>query len=109
VRSLFTLFFAAFALALLGAESGPTPSAVVHIASFAFHPANLTVQAGEVVTFVNDDSVAHTATAADKSFDSANLDANAKWSHRFEVAGTFQYICAYHPMMKGTITVKPAE
>ena len=110
MKSILAFFFALGAVGLIGADSdSPAKPSVVHISSFAFHPADLTVQTGETVTFVNDDSVPHTATANDRSFDSGNLDQNAKWSHRFDTAGTFRYICTYHPMMKGTITVKAAE
>jgi len=109
LKLLFALLVSTFALTLLGADqsAGSSP-VVVHIASFAFDPADLTVHVGDTVTFINDDNVAHTATASDKSFDSGNLDQNAKWSHTFNTAGTFPYACAYHSMMKGTITVKPA-
>lgn len=112
MRSFLSVFLAASALSLLGAGDSSATSAaaptVVHIASFAFKPADVTVHAGDSVTFVNDDNVAHTATASDKSFDSGNLDPNAKWTHAFNTAGTFKYACSYHPMMKGTITVTPA-
>jgi plastocyanin len=110
VKSFWALFLVASTLSLLGAaDSSGAPTAaplVVHIASFAFKPADLTVHVGDSVTFVNDDNVAHTATASDKSFDSGNLDANAKWTHTFNTAGSFSYVCSYHPMMKGTISVK---
>jgi len=69
-------------------------------------PATLTVAVGTKVTFKNSDPVAHTVTAADKSFDSGNLDQNATWSHVFDKAGTYKFICTYHPYMKGTIVVK---
>jgi plastocyanin len=112
LRSFLAIFLIAAAFGVLGAADSSATSAptaapvVVHIASFAFKPADVTVQVGDSVTFVNDDSVAHTVTASDKSFDSGNLDANAKWTHTFNTAGSFSYGCAYHPTMQGTITVK---
>ena len=111
MKSIISLLVAVAAIGLIGVQSDSTAqqTSVVHIASFAFQPANLTINAGDTVTFVNDDAVAHTATASDKSFDSGNLDQNAKWSHRFDTAGTFNYVCSYHSMMKGTITVKAAQ
>lgn len=94
------------------ASSSPAVSAstsaapAVNTKDFLFAPATLTVAVGTKVTFKNSDPVAHTVTAADKSFDSGNLDQNATWSHVFDKAGTYNYVCTYHPYMKGTIVVK---
>jgi plastocyanin len=30
---------------------------------------------------------------------------NATYSHKFTVAGTYQYVCTYHPWMHGTVVV----
>jgi plastocyanin len=112
------LLCAAVAAALVGfgrldaraqATAPPASIVVVHIKNFAFVPASVTIKPGDSVQFINDDSTAHTATAADKSFDSGNLDQNAKWTHVFKTAGTFAYICTYHPYMKGTVVVKAAD
>lgn len=83
---------------------GPTATAVA-IADFAFAPASLTVKVGEIVTWTNKDSATHTVTAADKSFDSKDLDGGATFSHTFSTAGTVTYACAIHSSMKGTIVV----
>jgi plastocyanin len=101
---------AASALILLLAAAAPAaaqtpPPAVVHIANFAFTPKTLTIASGQTVTFVNDDGEPHTATAVDKSFDSAGLDLHDTWRHAFPKPGTYAYYCAMHPYMKGTIVV----
>ncbi len=85
-----------------GAQSTPT---IVHIKNFKFVPATLTIKAGTTVTFINDDTDAHTATALDKSFDSGGMDTRDSWSHTFAKSGTYNYFCAVHPYMKGVITV----
>lgn len=97
----------------IGAQSSPTPSAsasgaqaTVDTKNFAYVPATLTVAPGTTVVFKNSDSVAHTVTAADKSFDSGNMDGGSTWSHVFAKAGTYAYVCAYHTYMQGTIVVK---
>jgi plastocyanin len=77
----------------------------VAIADFTFKPGDLQVAAGTTVTFTNEDGFAHTATAKDKSFDSGNLEQDAAFEHTFEDAGTFEYLCAIHNSMTGTITV----
>ena len=98
-----------FAVAAVLLASGPASTAgataTVHIKNFAFVPAKLTVAAGTVVRFVNDDSEAHTATAVDKSFDSEGLDSGEAWGYRFSKPGKFAYFCALHPYMRGTIVV----
>lgn len=77
----------------------------VTIVDFAFKPADLEVEVGTTVTFTNKDEFAHTATAKDKSFDTGNLDKDATFEHTFDEAGTFEYVCAIHNSMTGTITV----
>ncbi len=86
----------------------PSPGVVVHISNFAFSPANVTITAGQAVEFVNEDNVAHTVTAADKSFDSGDMQPGKRWTHVFEKAGTYRYTCIYHYNMDGTVTVKAA-
>ncbi|HME18579.1 MAG TPA: cupredoxin domain-containing protein [Nitrososphaerales archaeon] len=62
------------------------------------------------VTFVNEDSVTHTVTATDKSFDSGDIKAGASWTHTFAAPGTYSYYCIYHSAwMKGTIIVSEQE
>jgi plastocyanin len=100
------------AVVLLGAApapAAPTAAATVRIRDFAYGPRNLTVTAGTVVRFVNDDSEAHTVTASNRSFDSAGLDTGDAWTHRFTAAGTYAYFCALHPYMKGVVTVTAAN
>jgi predicted lipoprotein with Yx(FWY)xxD motif/plastocyanin len=78
----------------------------VTIANFAFDAPSVTIAVGSTVTWTNNDSVAHTATADDGSFDSGNLDAGKTFSFTFTKAGTFTYHCAIHPNMTGTIVVQ---
>ena len=70
-----------------------------------FAPANLTVPVGSTVTFTNTGKAPHTATAADKSFDSKIVPPGAKWSTTFTKIGTFKYVCIIHPGMAGSVTV----
>jgi plastocyanin len=88
----------------------PTPaaaySAVVHIKNFAYVPSSVTVKVGQSVAWVEDDDTSHTVTSVDTSFDSGNMDKNGVFKHTFIKAGTYPYICAYHPYMKGTVIVK---
>lgn len=100
----------ALVLALASGEASTSDAtATVHIKNFAFVPAKLTVPAGSVVRFVNDDSEAHTVTAENRSFDSSGLDSGSAWAYRFAKPGSFAYFCALHPYMKGTIVVRSAN
>ena len=87
------------------AAAGGTTTPVT-IQNFAFVPPGVTVGVGDAVEWTNKDPVAHTATAADKAFDSGNLNPNQTSTHTFETAGTYDYTCTYHPFMKGTVTVR---
>jgi plastocyanin len=92
-------------------SSTPAPSVspvAVKIANYAFSPQTITVTAGTVVKWTNTDSVAHTATAADNSFDSGNLNQNQSWSYTFAKPGKYAYVCSYHPNMTGTVIVTAA-
>jgi LPXTG-motif cell wall-anchored protein len=83
-------------------------SASVTIRDFAFSPKSVTIDAGDTVTWTNEDDVEHSATAEDGSFDTGTFGNGQSRSHTFDTAGTFQYVCTPHPFMKGTITVNAA-
>ena len=72
-----------------------------------YAPATLHVVLGvnNTVVWYNNDTVFHTVTATDKSFDSGNLNQDQTFSHTFTQAGTYSYYCVYHPWMKGTVVV----
>jgi plastocyanin len=94
--------------------SNPAPSgdavrsAKVEIAEFAYDPDPVTIEEGGKVIWVNEDSVAHTATAEDGSFDTGTIDEGKLKSESFKEPGTYQYVCSIHPQMHGTVEVVPA-
>jgi len=83
-----------------------TGAQAVQIQNFAFTPQTLEVPVGTTVTWTNLDTVAHTATADDGTFNSGNLNPHESFSFRFDKPGTYVYNCSYHPNMQGTIIVK---
>ena len=93
-----------------GADQTPVVSTAgevtVDIRDFAYFPADLTVDAGARVTWVNFDSAPHTATGTSDSWDTGRLDRNDRASVVFETAGSFPYFCVYHPNMKSVVTVR---
>jgi plastocyanin len=78
----------------------------VSIKMFAFTPQVLTVTPGTTVTWTNVDEDPHTVTANDKSFHSAALDTDDKYSYTFTKPGEFAYFCSLHPHMTGKVIVK---
>lgn len=80
----------------------------VDIAEFAFAPAELTITAGDTVTWTNLDAVEHTATSVNGAFDSGYLAMGASYSLTFTTPGTYDYLCTPHPSMTGRIVVVAA-
>jgi plastocyanin len=106
--------FAKSALALLGgvmaaqkvAAASHSTSHTVTISNFAFSPATLEIGVGDTVVFVNQDGAPHTATATNGAFDTGRLGSGASASLGFNSAGQYDYFCAVHPRMTGSITVR---
>ncbi len=95
----------AAATPLLGSIAAAQTTHAVTIKGFAFEPANLSIKAGDSVIFTNEDSAPHTATADNGSFDTGRLDRGQASTVSFSGSGSFSYFCAFHPNMKGSITV----
>jgi plastocyanin len=92
---------------MMGIGAGPTAPAdtSVRMAGSRFEPSTLTVAVGETVRWFNDDALPHTVSATDGSWDSGNLAPGQAFERRFDTAGSYPYLCRYHPGMTGTIEV----
>jgi plastocyanin len=92
-------------------ESEPAPSGEaqksekVQIVEFSYEPEPVVVQVGGKVTWQNEDTAPHTATADDGSFDTGTIDKGKLGSATFKEPGTFTYHCEIHPTMHGTVEV----
>jgi plastocyanin len=86
----------------------PDSTTTVEILNNAFNPPQLNVAPGTTVTFVNNDTVPHTATADNGLFDSGQLAPGASYPVVLEGAGTVTYHCKLHPEMRGSIVVGEA-
>lgn len=71
----------------------------------SFNPATVTITPGTTVTWVNDDSIAHTVTSRDGLFDSPTLNRGQRFSYKFDRPGTYGYFCKIHPTMTGQVIV----
>jgi plastocyanin len=70
-----------------------------------FIPSTISIAVGTTVGWKNTDTVAHTATATDGSFDTSLVNPSITSSITFNNAGTYQYVCILHPWAKGTVIV----
>ena len=79
----------------------------VGIDNFSFGPRVLTVKRGTTVTWINSDDVPHVIVSQRSTFPGSKVvDTDQRYSYRFDKAGTYEYFCAIHPTMTGTIVVK---
>jgi plastocyanin len=76
----------------------------VTIKGMKFDPAEITVAAGDTITFTNEDGAPHTATADDGAFDTGRLNKGESATVTVSAAGAHPYKCLVHPSMKGTVT-----
>ena len=78
-------------------------SVIVVIRDFKYHPAMLTVRAGTRVTWRNDDTSPHTATA--KGLSTRTLSQGQSRTLTLRRPGRYAYVCVFHPFMHGTVVV----
>jgi plastocyanin len=107
---------AAVAVALSGlamrAPAGVPPLAhyaartvTVHIANFAFVPADTTVAPGDTVVWVNDDEFEHVVAADSAAWKSPTLGRGRRFVFVAASVGRVPYHCAAHPVMHGALTI----
>jgi plastocyanin len=96
--------FAALALGVRAATAAAAPE--IEIKNFHFEPATLEVAAGTTVTWVNRDAEIHAVTSVQGLFASPGIDGDERFSFRFEKPGTYEYRCALHAQMTGTVVVR---
>jgi len=74
-------------------------------------PADITINAGDTVHWMNVDTAAHTVTGGSPAdgpsgvFDSSLVMADATYEFTFDDTGSYDYFCMVHPWMTGTVTV----
>src|SRR5919107_1722963 len=87
----------------------PNSTMTVDISNHAFNPAQLNVAPGTTVTFVNNDTEPHTATADNGLFDTGVLQPGSSFDVFLDGSGTVTYHCELHPDMQGSIVVGQAS
>ena len=87
-----------------GEVAGP---GAVEIVDFSFGPKEIAVPLGGTITWTNTDGATHTVTGSEgETLKSPDLKTDDTYEVTFEEAGTFEYLCKFHPNMQGTITVE---
>ena len=81
----------------------PADASTLTTDAFGVNP--LTITIGTTVTWLNNDSVAHTATSINGVWDSGTINPGQSFSFLFSSEGTFHYACSIHPNMSGTVVV----
>jgi plastocyanin len=77
----------------------------VEIKQMKFQPAELTVQKGDTVVWINQDIVAHDVTEeSNKAWTSSLMPVGKSWS--LVVTQSADYYCSIHVVMKGKVLVQ---
>jgi plastocyanin len=82
------------------------PRGATNLTTTAYVPNPVNINVGTTVTWVNNDTDFHTATANNNVFDSGSMGPGDRFSHTFSAAGSFPYRCLIHSNMVGTINVQ---
>ena len=94
------------ALALvLGASSAFAATIEVTIDKLVFSPASIQAKVGDTIEWTNKDVFAHTATV--KGGWDVMIPAKSKGKVTLKAAGAVDYLCRFHPNMRGHIEVAP--
>src|SRR5262245_12633745 len=89
-----------------GAPAAPGV-AFVKMINFVFDPEIVRINRGGTVTWQNLESDPHTATSEiGNEIASPSVTRQQRYVHTFNTPGVYQYRCAFHEVMQGTIIVE---
>lgn len=91
-------------LAQPGSAAAPTVR-LVRMARMRFGPVPSGLRVGDIIEWVNDDIVRHTATARNGAFD-VDLKRGARARTALRTPGLIDVYCRYHPGMTGRLEVE---
>jgi plastocyanin len=100
------VFAFAVMVTAMNAVSAHAETIQIAMDKLVFSPAEVSASVGDSIEWVNNDILAHTATAQNGDWDVAIL-AKKTVSFVLKKAGTIEYYCRYHPNMKGRIVIVP--
>jgi plastocyanin len=93
-------------VAAMNAVSARAETIQIVMDKMLFSPIETTASVGDTIEWVNNDILAHTATAPNGDWDVA-IAAKKTVSLVLKKAGTIEYYCRYHPNMTGRVVVTP--
>ena len=70
-----------------------------------FVPRTITIKVGDTVTWTNEDDARHNVGSS--AFVSGVIKPGESYTRRFNAAGTYQYVCTFHPDTGGLVEVVP--
>lgn len=103
------------ALAFVEVEEEALPEDVVKvvISRFSYQPAEITIESGTTVLWVNEDPAGHNAAFIAENISDLEQDMagpivgqGERFAVRFDKAGRYDYYCTPHPFMKGVVIVE---
>lgn len=104
MRKLIILLLAGLLVVTFAAQA-QAETYVVSMKSTAFQPKELTISAGDTVTWINNDPMPHDVDLGALG-ESPDLRKGETYSKTFDKPGMYDYVCNIHPGMAGKIIVK---
>ena len=102
------LTLAAIALAGCGADESSEPVATTEVSmakSYTFEPSRIEIEAGQDVTWTNDDNFTHTVQVDGQ--EDHQVERGESVSIAFDEPGTYHYVCTLHRQdMDGEVIVR---
>ena len=90
-----------------GHDGSGTAASVVIAPTSSFEPEHATILTGESVSWRNDDHDVHNVTLDEGRVELAEFGFGESFTHRFDAAGAYPYLCTIHPGMTGQVDVHP--
>ena len=106
------LLIAITIVAMLAPASAQAATTMVDIKNNMFSPQEITIKAGDTITWTNQDPATHNVDFDDDDdyddydIESPMLKKGETFSHTFNTPGTYSYDCDVHPFMKGKVIVQ---
>lgn len=99
------LLLAAMLLTAMAAIPAQAATHTVSMKNIAFVPGEITIAAGDTVTWTNDDPMLHNVDLGSMG-KSPDIGKGGTYSMTFSQPGRYDYNCDIHPGMTGTVIVK---
>lgn len=92
-------------------DTAPEDAVVVNIDQLKYETPEITIKAGDAVTWTNQEVMPHNVhftagVAAEAELRGTMLKKGESWSARFNEPGTYDYHCTPHPFMRGKVIVE---